>query len=330
MKLGRTVAIVAGVLALGVAGLVGYAGATAGARLAFADTPMPALSASTDPDVIARGKYLVHGPAHCAQCHSTSDRKHPEQTLSTPLQGGLEFAMGPLGKRYGRNLTSDKETGIGGYSDASIARTLRTGVTPDGEISFFMRYSASSLSDDDVVAVLSYLRSLPPVVNPVPRGEWSIFGKTLLTYAFPPILPRDASTPQHVAAADEPSVDRGQYLAESVMLCTMCHTRFDMATFASTGPKAGGSDPDPSHGDDSDMEFVAPNLTSHPTGITGRLDEEAFVGRMRAGRAHASSIMPWEAFTLTTESDLRSVYRYLRSLPPVDNDVGPTYRPKGS
>lgn len=50
------------------------------------------------------------------------------------------------------------------------------------------------------------------------------------------------------------------------------------------GPKAGGSAPDPSHGDDTDMEFVAPNLTAHATGITGELDEEAFLARFR-GRA---------------------------------------------
>ncbi len=54
------------------------------------------------------------------------------------------------------------------------------------------------------------------------------------------------------------------------------------------------------------------------------------MARLKAGRVHASSIMPWEGFQLTTETDLRSVYQYLRSLPPVDNDVGPTYYPAGS
>lgn len=112
-------------------------------------------------------------------------------------------------------------------------------------------------------------------------------------------------------------------------MCTNCHTAFDVATLAASGPKAGGSLPDPSHGKDTDKEFVAPNLTSHPTGVTGKLDETSFLARMRAKRVHTSSIMPWENFSNTTDADLRSVYRYLKSLPPVDNDVGPTYRDVG-
>jgi hypothetical protein len=77
------------------------------------------------------------------------------------------------------------------------------------------------------------------------------------------------------------------------------------------------------------MEFVAPNLTSHPTGVTGRLSEDQFVARLRGGRVFPFSIMPWENFALTTDADLRSVYRYLRTLPGVDADVGPSYREVG-
>ncbi len=113
------------------------------------------------------------------------------------------------------------------------------------------------------------------------------------------------------------------------MLCTGCHSQFSMKTFKPVGPKAGGGTPEPSHGADSDMEFVTPNLTSDPTGVTGKLDENAFVARILHGRVHAGSIMPWENFQDTTETDLRSVYRYLRTLPPVQNDVGPSYRKVG-
>ena len=100
-------------------------------------------------------------------------------------------------------------------------------------------------------------------------------------------------------------------------------------TFERSGPLCGGGTVDASHGDDHDKEFVPPNLTSHPTGITGKLDEDQFLARIRAGRVYTSSIMPWENLGQMTDSDLRSVYRYLRSLPPVDRDVGPTYRDAG-
>lgn len=317
-----------GALVLVLVGLVGYAAATAEGRLKFPGAQAPDLRPSNDPSVIEQGRYLVHGPAHCAQCHSTANRDSPEEIATTPLHGGLEFAMGPLGTRYARNLTSD-ETGLKNVPDAALARAIQTGVTPDGELSFFMRYSAAVLSNEDTVAVMSYLRSLAPVKREVPRGSWGIFGKVLLTYAFPPLEPRHAAPPEHVPASDTPSLERGAYLADNVMLCTFCHTEFDMTSFELVGPKGGGSLPDPSHGSDTDMEFVAPNLTSHSTGITGKLDEEAFVVRLKAGRAFASSIMPWENFRDTSDADLRSVYRYLKSLPPVDKDRGPSYRKQG-
>ena len=66
-----------------------------------------------------------------------------------------------------------------------------------------------------------------------------------------------------------------------------------MDTFQQVGPKVGGSFPEPSHGPDQDMEFVAPNLTSHVTGYTGKVPEDLFVTRLRAGRVHATSLMPW-------------------------------------
>ena len=328
-KLLKWVGILAGVLAGIVAAAVLFAVMTGEKKLYKPDTPYPKLAASTDPEVIARGKYLVHGPAHCAQCHSTSERTKPELIKTTPLQGGLAFEMGPIATTWARNLTPDKETGIGRYTDEELARVLRTSVLPDGNVSFFMNLAAARLSDEDIVAVMSYLRSIEPVKNEVKEGEWHLLGKILLTYAFPALEPLSES-PKYVAAAAEPTIERGEYLANYVMLCTSCHTAFDMNTFQYSGPKAGGSLPDVDHGGNTKMEYVAPNLTNHPTGVTGRMDEEVFLARIRTGRVYESTIMPWENFQETSENDLRSVYRYLKALPPVDNDVGPSYREIGS
>jgi mono/diheme cytochrome c family protein len=324
----KKILIVLGALVALVVGFVVYAAATAESRLSYPDTPMPEIAISTDPAVIEQGRYIVHGPGHCIQCHTTDDRSSPEKAQSTPLRGGLEFAMGPLATFYGRNLTPDPETGIAKYSDAALARVLRTGVMPDGQLSLLMTLAGGNLSEEDIIAVISYLRSIDPVKNEIPAGGWKLFGKILLTYAIPKLEPRKDS-PAHVPPADEPSIERGHYLADHVALCTHCHSAFDMKTFQVSGPKAGGGLPDPSHGEDKDKEFVAPNLTSHPTGITGMMNEDAFVARMRGGRAFKSSIMPWEGYANTSEADMRSIYRYLASLPPVDNDVGPTYRDVG-
>lgn len=316
-----------GLSTVAVGGLLAYAWGTADQRLSHPDTPFPDVRAATDLASIERGRYLVFGPAHCSSCHGGTDRAHPETLVpDIPLTGGLEFAMGPLGSSWAANLTPDVATGIGGRTDAELARAIRTGVLHDGRVSILMRYSAANLADEDLAAVLGYLRSAAPVSHPVPPAEQ---GGLPLVSLFFHLTPDGSPTPAWADAGAEPSLARGAYLAESVMLCTSCHTPYDPATFEPAGSPGSGGTVEASHGEDSDMEYAPPNLTSHPTGVTGKLDEEAFLARIRHGRVYPSSIMPWENFAVTTESDLRSVYRYLKTLPPVDNDVGPTYRPVG-
>lgn len=316
-------------LAIGSAGLVGYGVATFDRNFSFRETPYPEVTASADPAVIERGRYLVTGPGHCSSCHAgTADRAHPERlTQDAPLSGGFEFAMGPIATVWAANLTSDEATGIGRFTDRELARAIRHGVLPDGRLSIFMAVSASKPSDDDLVAIISYLRSLPPVDRAVKPAEAGLLLKVMMPFvAFGPSA---KPAPSHVPAGAEPTVERGSYLANSVALCVGCHSHYDTDTFQPVEPLAGGGVPDPSHGSDTDKEFCAPNLTSDRTGVTGQLDEDAFVARMRRGRVYASSIMPWENFAWTDEADLRSVYRYLKSLPPVANDVGPSYRDVG-
>ena len=82
-------------LVLGSAWLV-YTLTSFDGKMRFPDTPAPNITASTDPAVIERGRYLVHGPAHCSACHSTSNRAAPQEIRTHALSGGLEFAMGPI------------------------------------------------------------------------------------------------------------------------------------------------------------------------------------------------------------------------------------------
>jgi mono/diheme cytochrome c family protein len=325
-KAGIGVGVVTALPVVAIIGYAGYASATADARLTFADTPYPDVTASTDPAIIERGRYLVHGPAHCTSCHTTEEREHPEKTLTTPLHGGLAFHLGPIGDCYSANLTSDKETGLARWSDKAIARTIKTGVLHDDRLSIMMRLSASELSDDDVLAIVSYLRTLPPEKHEVPVGAWKLLGKMMLPMMT--LGPRQV-TPKHVDASDEPSLERGEYLSEHVALCIGCHSEYDEATFQLSGPKFGGGMVEGSHGSDDDKEYAPPNLTSDPTGRTGQWTEDRFVARFAEGRLYPSSIMPWEAFGTMSDADLRSIYRYIHSMPPVSHDTGPSYRELG-
>lgn len=331
MRIVRTVLLVgvagAGLLALGVGGTVAWAYATGDARTRLPDAPYPTIVASTDPAVIEQGRTLVWGAAHCASCHvQRTDHESLAYTPELPLAGGLELSMGPMGTYTVANLTSDPGTGLGALTDGEIARVIRDGVMPDGRISPWMRYSAARPSDTDLVAILSYLRSLPPVVNEIPPA--SAPALPLLTLLLPLPEPFVALSPG-VPPSDTPSVERGRYVVENLALCTSCHRTFDMETWKPLGAAGAGGDPIPGHPPQADQEFVPPNLL-RGAGFLSRTDEDGFVDRFRHGRVHAGSPMPWEDFSRMPEADLRSVYRYLASLPPSDQDLGPTVRPLGS
>lgn len=316
------------VLVLGLGALVAFLQVMGPRALQHPDTPYPQLQSSADPEVIARGRYLVYGPAHCAQCHSSDRRDDPAQLLQeSPLSGGLPF-VAPFGTWHAANLTPHLVSGIGAWTDAELARTVRTGVLRNGDLSIWMSLAAAQLSDADVVAVMSFLRSQPPIDRAVPPAAPNLLGHALVWFVG--FQPRDVVGPAHVEPSDTPSVARGAYLADSAAGCKGCHTPMDPSTFQIDPSRAfQGGTVEPDH-EDASMEFAAPNLTPHATaGVSGRLTEDAFVARLRAGRVHLHTLMPWENYARMTEADLRSVYQYLRTLPPSDVDNGPSYRPAG-
>src|ERR1043165_8948892 len=141
--------------------------------------PYPRIVASTDTAVIARGRYLAYGPAHCSDCHTAPAEYASLKSgdARPPLSGGGTFPI-PLGTIEVPNITPDKETGIGMLSDSAVARMLRYGVRPDGRSAIpFMEYH--EMSDADIAALISFLRAQPPVHNPVPDQWIRILGKRI-------------------------------------------------------------------------------------------------------------------------------------------------------
>jgi mono/diheme cytochrome c family protein len=226
----------------------------------------------------------------------------------------------PPGKFYTRNLTSDRETGLGSVSDSAIARALRYGVGHDGRALLpFMEMQG--LSDDDLQAVVSYLRTQAPVHNVVPPHHYTTLGKVVRATAL--AKPAGPSSPPPAKAPRGASEETGRYLVESVSLCWACHTERSQMTGALVGPRFGGTKGFTDEGDLS-RSWSPPNITSDPeTGRLGKLTEDQFVARFRQGRIVPGSPMPWQAFSRLAEDDLRSIYRYLKSVPPVRRDNGP-------
>lgn len=130
------------------------------------------LDAQAKADPVRRGKYLVR-TIGCAGCHSmyTEDLHIIE---GTQFSGGLTFDLYPFGKYVTRNLTSDKETGLGNWTDQEIKRAFTQGISRDGRkfLPFPMPWGAfAALKEDDQNAIVAYLRTVPPVHHKIPDPE---------------------------------------------------------------------------------------------------------------------------------------------------------------
>jgi len=284
------------------------------------DPPYPEVIASHDSAVIERGHYIVRVAAPCAGCHGDPKQSQANANgVEVPLVGGYAFVI-PPGTFYTRNLTPDSATGLGAVSDKAIARALRFGVGHDGRALLpFMEMQG--LADDDLQAVVSYLRTQAPVHNEVPPHHFNVLGMIVKATALSkPAGP--ASEPPKVAPRGA-SVETGKYIVESVALCWACHTERNQMTGALVGPRFGGTK-NFTEADDPGHSWSPPNITSDPeTGRLGKMTEDQFVARFRQGRLLPGSPMPWQAFSRLTEDDLRSIHKYLMTVPPVKRDNGP-------
>lgn len=295
------------------------------------DIPYPDLQVSTNSAVIAKGKYLVHGPAHCSNCHVSSmqDMIDADAGKDIPLKGGVDFILGPLGVLFPPNLTPDPKTGIGRFSDGQIFRMMRHGVRPSGVSTLPLLMPFWNMADEDLVAVVSYLRSMTPIEHEVKAAEWTFMGKAVrvMVTSFQPI-----ENPKPPASAPPmlPTIERGEYIARYVANCVGCHTKRDPVTFEAIGPEyAGGMEFEPYPefheyiGEDPELWMRTPNLTPHPNSALSKFKTvEEWKERFRKGRQIKISPMHWGPFSRMSDEDLEALYLYLHSLDPVEHEVG--------
>jgi mono/diheme cytochrome c family protein len=273
-----------------------------------------AIRASQDSAVIARGRYLAMGPAHCIVCHTPKEMHDKvEKGEEVPLIGGYEWVM-PVGVVRSPNITPDPETGIGNRTDEDLVRMLRYGVSHQGEVGLpFMEFQ--NVSNEDLRAMISYLRAQKPVRNVVPPSELNLMGKAVIRFMIKPEGPQ--GVPPVTLQADT-TAQYGKYLAHDVANCHACHTDRDMTTGAFIGVHFAGGPAMEEEG----VTFTPPNLTPHPTtGHITQWTEQAFINRFRGGRVYKESPMPWGPYSTMSDNDLKAIYRYLRSLPPEENKV---------
>ncbi|MBO9155220.1 c-type cytochrome [Chitinophaga sp. GCM10012297] len=283
------------------------------------DAPPTGIVASKDSAVIARGEYIVMGPGHCWTCHAPDAIENLQKGPAGGMSGGVEIKL-PFGTLYTPNITNDAATGIGTYSDEMLARAIRFNVKHDRTALIpFMSYNG--MSDEDLTAVISYLRATTPVVHEVPPHNINLLGKGVMRFL---LKNYEHETPPPAAMKPDTTAEYGKYLAFSVTNCHGCHTNRDKNNGQFIGtPFAGGAEMPSKSG-----VFFTANLTPHPeNGVLSKWSAEDFVRRFRTGAAYPESPMPWKSYQRMTDNDLKALYYFLKTVEPSANKVT-AFRPK--
>jgi cytochrome c553 len=260
---------------------------------------------------VERGGYLVKTIGACGNCHTPRDAAgRPDMTKQ--LAGGFEFDDPGIGQVVGPNITPDKETGIGNWSEAQIVIALRDGKRPDGTIIGppMPVPVYRQLSDGDAAAIAAYLKSLKPVRQAVARTQYKI-----------PLPPSYGPPVEHVDAP--PQKDRvayGGYLAGPVGHCVLCHTPpgggrpFDMSRAYSGGrelPEFG------QHG----AVTVSRNITADPEHGLGKWTDaeikRAITDGIRPDGTRLSRTMPFDWYKGIAAEDLDALVAFLHTVEPL-------------
>jgi mono/diheme cytochrome c family protein len=255
------------------------------------DIPSTNLTLPTDEATIALGKHRAE--VLCEGCHG-ADLSGKDDWFSAP----------PLGYIDSANLTSGAG-GIGGeFTTDDFVRAIRHGIDREGKPIFMTAVtSTANLSDEDLAAIVAYLKTIPPVDHPTRERNFTPLAKVLFGAGMLGKLPAETVSHQvHVAApARQATAAYGEYLVNTND-CHICH-----------GPQLnGGPFPDPT------IKKISPNLT--PGGELGFWTEDQFINTIRTGKTPGGheldpDFMPWNFYTKFSDDELKSIWLYLQSLP---------------
>jgi mono/diheme cytochrome c family protein len=314
---GTTVFLILALLIVGITFTVGWR-PFIGPRI----RPLTNRTFEATPARLERGSYLVNGVYGCLACHSERDQNLPGMPpRADKLGAGTIFGEGAdlPGQLVAPNLTPDKETGAGNWSDDTLARAIREGIGHDGRALFpLMPYlNYKEMPDEDLAAVIVYLRSLPPVKNSLPKTEIIFPVKYLIRSA-----PQPITSP--IAEPDlSNQVKRGQFLTKMAS-CSDCHTAQERGQPKPGLELAGGL-----LFKQSDATVMAANITPDASAIS-YYDEDLFLQAIRTGKVKArnlSPIMPWYFYRNMTDEDLKAIFAYLRTVKPVKHTVDNSENP---
>ncbi|HXO20958.1 MAG TPA: cytochrome C [Thermoanaerobaculia bacterium] len=313
--------IAAALAAVGLAAYLGLQGHAGPIR-----RPPSQETVALTPARVARGRYLSEHVLICWGCHTTRDWSRFGGPITGIRGTGGEDCLtrdhGFPGTVCPPNVTPDRETGIGAWTDGEVLRALREGVGRDGRALFneMPYWSFRNLADDDARAVVAYVRTLPPARNVLPKTE--------LDPSLQRVMDRLARPVEAPVPAPDPAdhLRYGEYLT-NLAGCRFCHSDNGDDLEALPGRAFAGG-----------QEFVerwgtvySANLTPDETGLK-KVTKAEFIGRFRAFANPATTaaplpdptkntVMPWIEYSGMTGADLGAIYDFLRTVRPIANRV---------
>ena len=264
------------------------------------------------PDLVARGEYLVRA-GECFSCHTVPG--------SRPFAGGRALAT-PFGTFYSPNITPDRDTGIGNWTDVEFVRALREGVRPDGADYFpvFPYPSFTGISNEDALAIKAYLFSLAPVHQPNRPHQVSFpFSWRFLQKGWKMLFFTEG--PFRADPHADAALNRGAYLVTALGHCSECHTpRNVLGAMRKSQWLAGtvdGPDDDP-----------VPNITPDAATGIGDWRVEDIVETLKTGSTPLDSKVKGamkevvaDSTSHLTDEDRHAIASYLKAQRPIANSV---------
>jgi mono/diheme cytochrome c family protein len=252
---------------------------------------------------LKRGEYLTGGLLQCFTCHSPRNWDAPgaPPVAEKKGAGGTILFEDSTSLIIAPNITPDKETGAGTWTDDMLARAIREGVGHDGRALFWQMPSTTfrNLSDEDLASVIVYLRSIPPVHNVVRPAKMSAAERSGTERSLRPL-----TEPVEMPDLSDP-MKKGKYLVR-LGECAGCHTSH---SDYNPGLFGGGN-----YIDRFGRKVFSANITSDPSGMA--YGPEGFIFVIRTGKGGTlSPTMPWISFKNMNDDDLKAIYAYLGTFP---------------